>query len=459
MTTRDLGAPFTVSERKRDLRWQLGAVLFLIGTGMIFGLWVGPAVLHTRAWTVPGDIWVTMRAAHIVAWGGEGILYQHSYGYITFPGVAVALAPVAMLSSALHLSESFPFTLQHPTAWLVLGPAEMAFGSFALFPLGAVARRLGVPANKRVGLLLLEVAAIWPATVLWGHPEDLLALGFGLYALIAALDGRWRRCAVLVSVAIAFQPLALVLVPLAAAYIPWRKWVRAAVVAVAPSAALLITPLLHTFRTTVHNLVDQPTSPTVMHATPWIALAPVLQPGYMGLMGRWRMTQFGLTFVNHLQHFSASVAGGPSRLLAILGAVAIGFYVARRRPAEPAVFWFAGLALSLRCVFESVTVEYYAVPTLAVALAVAAHGGRWRLVIASVSAAMCTYVSYFHFSPWLYYLPVTATLLGTLLAGWPGRAAVSGATSSAVVAVEMAADGQGPPGIDVEPRRPSVAPA
>jgi hypothetical protein len=408
-------------DRGHDLRWQVAAVLFLIGTGMVFGLWAGPAILHTRVWTTPGDIWVTMRAAHVIAWGGEGILYQHSYGFITFPGVAVALAPVAMLSSALHLTESFPFTLPHPTAWFVLGPAEMALGSFLLFPLGALARRLGIPRGRRRLLLFLEVATIWPATVLWGHPEDLVALGFALYALMSALDERWRRCAVLAGVAIAFQPLAIVLVPLMAAYIPWRRWLSAASIAVAPSALLLMTPLLHTFKTTVHNLVDQPTSPTVMHPTPWVALAPVLEPGHMGTIGRWRMTQFGLTFVNHLQHFSASVAGGPSRLLAIVGAIAIACYVARRRPPEPLVFWCAGLALSLRCVFESVTVEYYAVPTLAVALLLAAHGGKLRLGFAVVSAAACTYVSYFHFSPWVYYVPVTATLLGTLLVGWPGR--------------------------------------
>jgi len=419
------------AERAHDLVFQVAAVAFLVASGMAFGIWVGPAMFGTHAWMIPGDIWVTQRAAHIIAWGGEGILYQHSYGYITFPGAAVVLAPVAMLSSALHLSESFPFSLPHPTAWFILGPSEIALGSFVLFPLAAIARRLDVPRARRLVLLALEVAVIWPATVLWGHPEDLVALGFGLYALMRARAGQWKKSAVLMGLAILFQPLAVLLIPLAGAYIPWRKWLSAASVAIAPSILLLATPLIHTFRTTLHNLVDQPTSPTVMHPTPWLALAPVIRPGYTGLLGRWRKTGLGITFVNHSTHFSASVAGGPSRLFAIFGAVAIGLFVARRRPSEPVLYWCAALSLSLRCVFESVTVEYYAIPTLAIALVIGANASRVRFALVAISASACTVLSYFHLAPWAYYLPVTATLLGAVLLGLPRGAELMSAAGTA----------------------------
>ena len=56
-------------------------------------------------------------------------------------------------------------------------------------------------------------------------------------------------------------------------------------------------------------------------------------------------------------------------------------------------------------------------PALAVELIVAAASSPWRLGMATVCAGVCTYLGYGHAGPWAYYLPVTGTLMLTVLAG------------------------------------------
>ena len=59
-----------------------------------------PVVHHTQIWIIPGDIWSTFRAAHWVGWGNIGGIYGSDTQLVTFPGIAVLLAPVAMISGA-----------------------------------------------------------------------------------------------------------------------------------------------------------------------------------------------------------------------------------------------------------------------------------------------------------------------------------------------------------------------
>ncbi len=366
----------------------------------------------------PGDIWGTFREAHLVGWGGEGDLYQGTTGYLSFPGFPVLLAPVAMLSGALHLSESLPLFLTRPTAWLLLGPVEMAFGTAVLFSLDAVARRFEVPRARRAAVVWAAAALVWPVVAVWGHPEDLLAVAFSLYALLAAFDERWTRSAVLLSVALAFQPLAVLVVPIVLARLPWRRWLRCAGIVVAPSAFLLVAPLAHAWRTTLHTLVDQPTYPTTGHPTPWVALAPLIRHAHSVHVVRGPLPGALPLFTKSVE----VVAGGPGRLIAIACVLALAVVIARRRPSEHAVLWLAALGLSLRCVFESVMFPYYVVPGLLLALLAASVAGRWRLMGAVGFAAGCTWIAYWHAPRWDYYLAVVVTLLGAWVAGAPRRA-------------------------------------
>jgi hypothetical protein len=71
----------------------LGLVL-----GMAYTLFWGPVVRHRSVWITPPDFWATYRAAHYVGWGDLGGVYAAHAGLVTFPGILVLLAPVAMLT-------------------------------------------------------------------------------------------------------------------------------------------------------------------------------------------------------------------------------------------------------------------------------------------------------------------------------------------------------------------------
>jgi hypothetical protein len=122
-------------------RFGLALMLASVVTGMAYSLWWQGIVfgIPHAGWITPFDFWSTVRASHFVAWGDLGGIYGATGNIVTFPGLAILLAPVMLLGSALHLSASYPFMLLRPTAWLLYGPVEIALGSSALIGLETVA--------------------------------------------------------------------------------------------------------------------------------------------------------------------------------------------------------------------------------------------------------------------------------------------------------------------------------
>ncbi|MDA8281462.1 MAG: hypothetical protein M0Z63_13805 [Actinomycetota bacterium] len=489
--------------------------------------WSLLAVVHgdgMTMWRVPGDIWGTLRGAHVIAWGDIGGVYLAGTGLVSFPGTAVLLVPVALASSALGLTESFPYPLPHPTAWLVLGPYDVMVASVALFAVDALARRLEVPAGRRAWLSVAGAIALFPVDGLWGHPEDAVAVGLLLYALLAGLDGRFVRAGWLAGAAVAVQPLVLLGLPVLAAVVGWRRLPGLVVRAALPAAALVAVCLVGAEHATVHALLDQPNFPRIDRVTPWTALAP-----RVGGRGR-----------------SLAVAAGPGRLVALAGAVAVGgglwwrwraaavgarhrFRWARSRRAAglmaapgdvpgaglmgvpgddvgaspmgvpgddvgaspmgvpgddvgaspmgvpgdvlgaspmgvreatsgtdavgcpvagpvtgsaagstagaaaglafavggPAVVWVLAVALSLRCLTESVMDPYYLWPPLGVGLLAAAtasgRAGGKRFAVAAVAVVATTVVAEMHLVWWVWWYSVMFGMLVTVACGFPGR--------------------------------------
>ena len=78
-------------------KWPLVATLAIVITGLAYSFWYGVLINHVNRWLTPGDIWTTFRDAHYVGWGAEGKIYRAETGLVTFPGIAVLLAPLAML--------------------------------------------------------------------------------------------------------------------------------------------------------------------------------------------------------------------------------------------------------------------------------------------------------------------------------------------------------------------------
>jgi hypothetical protein len=382
-------------------RWPLAMMLLFVIVSMVYSLWWGPVVHHSHVWMIPGDIWSTFRAAHWVGWGDIGGIYGSDTQLVTFPGIAVLLAPVAMISSTLALGESHaPIFNSQPSSWLLLGPVILLFGSTCLLAFDAMAEELGVSGPRRIVLSFMEAVVIFQVVTLWGHPEDLLALTFSLYALLAMFHGRWPLSGWLWGAAIVMQPLVILMFPLAFVRTPTTYRLRLCLFGALPSVALLSGPLVRQWHQTSAVLFHQANAEFIDHATPWIALSPTLS--------------------------RTSVGAGPGRAIAILVAILIGYLAYRRPPSAVGLLWLCALALSLRCFFESVMDVFYLGPPLALIVLTAATCASWKRLAGSWAIAMVATVFAFHrASEWAYWAPMVVFLAIGLACAWPGRADVA----------------------------------
>jgi hypothetical protein len=355
----------------------LGIVL-----GMAYSLFWAPVIRHTSVWITPSDFWATYRAAHYVGWGDLGGIYGAHANVVTFPGIVVALAPCAILTGHLGLFESYPIVVAHPSAWLVSGPLEMLIGSVALFGADALGARFGLSRRRRALVTLFVAVGLWNTDVLWGHPEDAIAVGLSCYALVAIADRRKVAAGWILGAAVAFQPLVLLLVPLAIASLGIRKSWSFIWRCAAPAAFLLVAPLVADYSDTVRALVEQPNYPNLDHRTPWTSLAPTL-----GGSGRLLI-----------------VAAGPVRLLSVVGACALAV-ILRRRLSDPRVLvWAASSVLLLRCATESVMVAYYLWPTTVFAGVLIVNRKPGRALVGLVVGSLLVVFADLRLAEWPWWL-------------------------------------------------------
>ena len=287
----------------------------------------------------------------------------------------------------------------YPGVWWLAGPYQVAISAVVLFAADAIAERLGASKPKRFWLAAAGATALWSVTIRWGHPEDAVAVGLLLYAILALADSKGARSAWLAGAAVAVQPLVLLAFPLLAAVVEPRRLPGYIARAVVPGALLLAAAAAANWTATVHAVTSQPNYPAIDHPTPWIYLAPHLTDG--------------------------QVAAGPARILAIAAAVGCALVVARRwRRARPAgrwsrealteLLWWTAVTLAIRSAFEPVMVAYYLWPPLAVALAAAARDWS-RLLPAGATAVGLTFFSQVQWhDPWSWWTPMVAGLALTL---------------------------------------------
>ena len=437
VTNRAIGRNTTLGGRIwhgiHNRKWPIAMTVAVITTGMAFSLLFDPLVNndvwhfskqfllknphiayrlhhglipHQWAWATPGDIWGTLESSRMIGWGSLGSIYTAHGGFLLPPGLLIMLLPVDFAVRIFHLSVSFPFSVPRPTAWLVLGPYEMAMSGFALFGLDALAEHLGIPQRRRAWLCVAEALALWQVVVIWGHPEDVVALGFGAYAIRALLNKRRVAAGWLLGAALATQTFTVLLIPVILAAdisrtslarntaantasrgtagvtvpstmtaptpsavtspgvssMPHTIWAYTKQVlpilwrAIAVPAVLVATPLIAQPKATWRALVIQPTYPKVDQPTPWLALAPKLAHG--------------------------AVSGGVPRILTLLAACLIGilaYRMALRRDIQSTVILACAFSLFSWPFFESVMVSYYLWPALAFALLAAGMSGSWRI--------------------------------------------------------------------------------
>ena len=391
--------------------FPLLATIGLIIVGMAGTIW-GPRYYGKSAWALPDDLWGTMIAAQRLVHLNLGGLYTPPTQLVSLPGAAVIMVPVVALIDAAGLRLGLPDAHgAFPGTWLLAGPYEVAVSAVVLFAADAIAERLGVTRPRRFLLAAASATALWSVTIRWGHPEDAVATGLLLYAILALSQARTSRAAWLAGAAVAVQPLVLLAFPVLLAVIRPRRWPGFLTRAAAPGVLLLAVAAWANWTATIHAVTSQPNSPRIDHPTPWIYLAP------------------------HLA--GDEVAAGPARILALVAACGCGLIAGHSWRAQTLapprvsgwnperlqeVLWWTAVALALRSVFEPVMVAYYLWPPLALALITASR--YWtRLIGAGITAIVLTFFSQIHWrDPWSWWTPMIAILGLTLFLARGGRA-------------------------------------
>jgi hypothetical protein len=412
--------------RLSQRKWPLILTSMMLATGFAFMCAWNPAVHHVNSWNIGGDLWGIFRGAHYVGWGFLGGIYTPSNGIITFPGMSVLLAPVAMLSDKLHLTESDSlFAVARPTAALILQPIELLAASTVVFATDALAERLHVSKKRRIVLCFVIALIAWPTAAVWGHAEDALAMTFAIYAMGAMLDRQWSRCGWLLGLGIVMQPLVALMLPLFIGATPSGKRMLLAIRATILSIVLVGVAFAGNASETFRALVKEPTPPSVNHATPWVALAPKLTSGsaqtahHASLM--LGLGHAALAVAVSTVRPAVLVAGGPGRSIDVIIALLFGLYVWRRPQHLVQLLWLAAVVLVSRCFFEAVMTPYYLAPPLFLALAMASRQGGRRFWASVIIAVEVTVFAYYHLNPWVWWLPIVTGLTVILALSYPNE--------------------------------------
>ena len=398
-------------ERIERRIWPTGISTLFVTLGLLYTFRWGPDVGHVPSlWIEPSDLAQTFRAAAELAHGHLSSIYQPGPAgtFVDYPGVLIALAPLGALSNVFHgsavaiianhlllahpsvipiypgsqLAESGTSPegvtyVNHDQAFIGLDIVAMMLSCMALFACDALTQRLQVSQPRRIVVCAVVAVLLWNVTVLFGHPEDAVAVAFAVYAFVFALNGRFAGAGWLFGVALMFQPLVLLMLPVLLAMAGRRYALGMTIRSVLTAAAPVLFILVANVRATLRALIDQPTSPSVNHLTPWTALSPHLSGGL--------------------------VAAGPVRILGLLFAIGLGVWVYRRWLGRPELLaWSCSLALALRVYTESVMTPYYASAAMVVGVAVAARCSARRFGIAIALAITTTVVAQWRLGwfPW-----------------------------------------------------------
>jgi hypothetical protein len=397
--------------------WPLLASVLFVIVGVIYFFRWGSVFHHNPSqWLSPGDLWDTVRASTSLVAGHLGAIYSSHSGFFSPPAFLIVLAPLSALRYRFNTTfvevRDHGHLLAHPlsyhatsggpyftTSTAFLGAKQFAVHSelfvvLALYVLvlscvvllacDALAERLQIPSSRRAVLSVAEAVLLWNVVVIWGHPQDAIAVAFAIYSVIFALDRRFSGAGWLFGLALAFQPLTIVVFPILLGISGRNKALGLALRGVVPAAVLLIGPFVADFHSTYRSVVVQPAFPDTRynHKTPWTSLAPTIS-------GRGVNT---------------TVGGGPLRVVVLALAAGLGWVVIRWRDRPEMVVWAVAVALALRCYLEAVMTPYYIWPALAVAAVVAARSTWPRFAIVLAVAIATTILAQTRMGLWPWWI-------------------------------------------------------
>jgi hypothetical protein len=335
-----------------------------------------------------GDLWASWAsAADMTFGGGYGHVYVLNGGLETAPTIQVLLAPVARL--AFNLSFPYPGVVLYPTAFLVVGPLFLGCMAFPICAADRWLSYMGVTDLGRRVAVLGTMAITLPPIALYGHAEDLVALGAMLYGLVASLDGRHRAAGWWLGAALAFQFLAFFAVPIALVLLRRRQWSGVIVRMIVVPLSVMVIPLISEPKFTLLQIFHQKV-----------------------------FDDFG--FISPTWHLDPGV-GSIVRAAVAFMAIPVALIVARilpgdRQGAANIVVWALAALFALR-VLEPELVPYFLAPALALGPISASRSPRWRLATTCAGAIWLTWwlhaPTYGRWLPWLV-LVVQLCVLGWL---------------------------------------------
>ena len=313
--------------------------LLAIAGGMFVAI-VVPVLRGRAGWWIPGDAWMSLRAAHYVPQGTYPLIYETGTAHDVFdagPLLPLVLAPVAAIGNLFRLQESYPFPRPYPDMWPVFGPYALASGIPMLYAVRALATQLGVRRRRAILQMAVLVLAFVPMAIVYGHYEDVLALALVFLAFRDVFAERPLRGALLVGAAILFKQWSVLVFPVFVAACPAPVRLRATLRCLLPPALFLSAFLAADYTYASAALLHPSTFPLVGHAALWVSPT------------------------------AAYLTNVPERPGAFVVALVVAWLVRRER--DPAFIMSAlGCVLLSRFLFESVVHAYYLAPGIAALL-------------------------------------------------------------------------------------------
>ncbi len=387
----------------------VAATVAMVVVVMAFSLFGHAAVHVGRPGLVsPSDLWSLATASSAILHGHFADVYVRNGALTSPPAFEMLLVPVMALGGLLGLSPHLHTNGEPLSMWFVLGPAAVVLASTALFAIDAVARQWRFSERSRLALALSGGLGVANVAGGWGHPEDCVAVALVVWAALT-MDRRGAgsapRAALLLGVAIAFQPLAVLGVAPVLARVGWRRAAKLSWLLVLPAVVVVLPPLVTETHRTLFVLVRQPFQPAYVSPTPLTHLAPVIGPGLDG--------------------------GGPTRLIASLLGAALAVLVCRRRHDLATVLAVTAAAFFIRVLLETELNWYYLWPVPALCLLLSMRRSTMRFAVCTVALVVSIVVSVhdrLHHGP-LWWPTLMSTLVVMLLCAGPSPRRWVGLTS------------------------------
>jgi hypothetical protein len=362
--------------------WPAACAFVLVGLFVFFGF--GPLFEHHATWYSPDDTWTLYQGGLRTAWGdfGDGLRF------VSAPGTALLMAPPAFVGYHLGLQYLWAFRFQspfpEPEAWLVLGPWVLVLGATIIFAVDHLVRCLGANPARRTAAVWLTAGFAAPVVIVWGHPEDVVAMALAVSATSQALAGRWGAAGWLFGLGFLFQPLCLLIALPILSLTELRTWWKVLVRIAAPTVMVMAVGIAQSGGD-LSRFAGEPNWIKENIASPLLAISPSAGPNLVST-ALWRA-------------------------LALVAAALIGLW-ARHRRAEPLeAIWFAALALSIRFALEPVETAYYLWPAVALLVILIAVRSSW-LALAPLSIASA--YACWRVEEWAYWIVLLALLIFAL---------------------------------------------